>query len=109
MSETENKLQAELADLSSAEDFFDYFALPYDRAILNVSRLHILKRFNQYIAKAGGIDSFAPREAYGRCREYLAQAYRDFLTSSGIEEKIFRVFQQAQGVQTVSLDTLRRA
>ena len=109
MSDTTHNLQAELAGLSSAEDFFDYFALPYDRAILNVSRLHILKRFNQYIARAGGIESFAAREAYARCREFLAQAYRDFLTSSGIEEKIFRVFQQAQGVQTVSLDNLRRA
>lgn len=102
-------LQTDLARLSSAEDFFDYFALPYDRAILNVSRLHILKRFNQYLAKAGGLEKLSGREAYGRCREFLAQAYRDFLSSSGIEEKIFRVFQQAQGIQTVRLDSLRRA
>lgn len=102
-------LQTDLAGLSSAEEFFEYFALPYDRAILNVSRLHILKRFNQYLAKAGGLDKLAGRDAYSRCREFLAQAYRDFLTSSGIEEKIFRVFQQAQGIQTVRLDSLRRA
>lgn len=102
-------LQTDLAGLSSAEEFFEYFALPYDRAILNVSRLHILKRFNQYLVKAGGLDKLAGRDAYSRCREFLAQAYRDFLTSSGIEEKIFRVFQQAQGIQTVRLDSLRRA
>lgn len=109
MNNSTDHLQKDLEALSSAEEFFDYFAVPYDRAILNVSRLHILKRFNQYIAKAGGFDKLPGSEAYARCREFLVQAYTDFLTSSGLEEKIFRVFQQAHGIQTVSLDGLRRA
>jgi nitrogenase-stabilizing/protective protein len=100
-------LQTELAALSSAEDFFDYFAVPYDRAILDVSRLHILKRFNQYLARAGGLEQLDEAGAYRRCREFLAQAYRDFLGSSGLEQKLFRVFRQAQGQATVPLAALR--
>lgn len=93
--------------LESAEDFLDYFAIPYDVAVVNINRLHILKRFYQYLAKKGGIDGLPPASAYSSCREMLARSYMDFLESSGIEQKVFRVFQKAQGEHTVSLDRLR--
>ena len=35
--------------VSAAEEFLDYFGVDYDRAVVNVNRLHILKRFHQYI------------------------------------------------------------
>ncbi|HEY0200457.1 MAG TPA: nitrogenase-stabilizing/protective protein NifW, partial [Burkholderiaceae bacterium] len=38
-----------LKALSSAEDFLQFFGVPYDQKVVNVSRLHILKRFFQYI------------------------------------------------------------
>ena len=102
------RLLAELKALDSAEAFLDYFALPYDRAIVNVSRLHILKRFTQYLAHAGGIERLPPASAYSTCRELLARAYTDFVDSSGLEQKVFKVFQTACGTQTVPLGRLRR-
>lgn len=95
--------------LESAEDFLDYFAIPYDLPVVNVSRLHILKRFYQYLAKQGGVESLPPASAYSACREMLAAAYMDFLNSSGIEQKVFKVFQTAQGEHRVPVSGLRRA
>ena len=37
----ETFLNAELGSLSAAEEFFDYFGVPYDQHVVNVSRLHI--------------------------------------------------------------------
>lgn len=102
-------LTRDMQHLGSAEEFLDYFAVPYDRAVVNVSRLHILKRFNQYLAQKGGVDQLEPASAYTVCRELLAHAYNDFLNSSGIQEKVFKVFQAAQGEHRVSIDSLRRA
>jgi nitrogenase-stabilizing/protective protein len=102
-------LADELGRLESAEAFMEYFDLAYDAHALNVSRLHILKRFNQYLARAGGIDAFEPGLARERCRELLAAAYRDFLASSGVEQKVFRVFQRARGEQRVPVTGITRA
>lgn len=101
-------LARDLQQLSSAEEFLDYFAVPYDRPVVNVSRLHILKRFNQYLTQAGGIDGLPPAEAFTTCRGLLARAYTDFVSSSGIAEKVFRVFRTAQGEHPVSVDGLKR-
>ena len=38
-------------DLVSAEDFLDYFEVPYDPAVVQVNRLHILQRFHDYLAR----------------------------------------------------------
>jgi nitrogenase-stabilizing/protective protein len=100
-------LIADLKQLDSAEAFLDYFALPFDKAVVNISRLHILKRFYQYLSRHGGIEGLPPATAYSTCRELLARAYGDFLTSSGIEQKVFKVFQTAQGEHRVGLDGLR--
>lgn len=95
--------------LESAEDFLDYFAIPYDVAVVNISRLHILKRFYQYLAKQGGIDGLPPASAFSTCRELLAKSYMDFLNSSGIEQKVFKVFQTAAGQQSIPVSGIRRA
>ncbi len=101
-------LANDLKQLESAEDFLEYFALPYDRSIVNVSRLHILKRFYQYLSKQGGIEGLPPASAFSTCRELLAKAYTDFIHSSGLEQKVFKVFQSAQGEHRVSVEGLRR-
>ena len=44
-------LEDDLQQLYSIEAFLDYFELEYDPKIVSVSRLHILKRFNQYLAR----------------------------------------------------------
>ena len=92
-------LAEELDRLESAEAFFEYFGLAYDPHTLNVSRLHILKRFNQYLSQAGGIDASDPA---------LARAYEDFVASSGIEQKVFRVFQRARGEHRVPITGIGR-
>jgi nitrogenase-stabilizing/protective protein len=102
----ENFLQ-QLKALSSAEDFLLFFGLPFEQEVLNVSRLHILKRFFQYIRQQNlqtQTDELALFKAY---REQLAHAYQDFVTSTPAREKVFKVFQDAQGRQHVSLDSLR--
>jgi nitrogenase-stabilizing/protective protein len=101
-------LAKDLEKLESAEAFMEYFDLAYEPHTLNVSRLHILKRFNQYLARAGGIESFEPELARERCRELLAAAYRDFVVSSGVEQKVFRVFQRARGEQRVPVARIAR-
>ena len=83
-----------MEDLVSAEDFLDYFAVPYDPAVVHVNRLHILQRFHDYLTK-------------------LDRAYQDFVTSDSLTEKVFAVFQNVSkpdgGMSSfVSLDKVFR-
>jgi nitrogenase-stabilizing/protective protein len=101
-----NTMQA-LGALSAAEEFFDYLGIPYEPAVLHVNRLHILKRFNQYLRAAkpdvAGLDGEAQHAAY---RELLGRAYEDFIRSTPAREKVFKVFQDADGTH-VGLESLR--
>ena len=45
-----SQLRNQLERFSAAEEFLDFFQVPYAQAVVNVNRLHILKRFNQYPA-----------------------------------------------------------
>jgi len=47
------ELDEELAELSSAEDFLEFFGVEYDPSVVHVNRLHILQRFHDYLAEAG--------------------------------------------------------
>jgi len=40
-------------------------------------------------------------------RGFLLQAYQDFTTSSAAQEKVFKVFQDSDGKQHVTVDALR--
>jgi nitrogenase-stabilizing/protective protein len=84
-------LLEQLDELSSAEDFFLFFLLPYDERVLNVCRLHIMKRMGQYLKRT----EFGPMtddEIFLHARLQLKQAYLDFVTSTPVEEKVFKVF-----------------
>lgn len=97
-----------LAKLSAAEEFLDFFAVPYQQAIVNVNRLHILKRFYQYLRQDKGLGASSDEtELYKRYQGLLARAYDDFVRSTPAEEKVFKVFQEAGGARGVSLDSLR--
>lgn len=96
-----------LTRLSSAEEFLEFFALPYDQALVNVCRLHILKRFYQYLRRETGLKDLDEAGMYARYRDLLARAYADFVASTPAQEKVFKVFQDAEGAKTFSVDSLR--
>lgn len=102
-----DELTQRLATLSSAEDFLEFFALPFDQSVVNVNRLHILKRFYQYLRAEQGVADGEAGVVYARYRALLARAYEDFVTSTPAQEKVFKVFQDADGQQRVSLASLR--
>jgi nitrogenase-stabilizing/protective protein len=103
MDEFNERLKA----LSSAEDFFAFFAVPYAESVVQVNRLHILKRFYQYLHKAEGLSEQNEVDLYRRYRALLALAYQDFVQSTPAQEKVFKVFQDVDGTQHVRASALR--
>lgn len=97
----------QLKALSSAEDFLQYFGVPFDQAVVNVSRLHILKRFFQYIRQENLLAESNEVGLYTSYREQLLKAYNDFVKSTPAQEKVFKVFQDVNGRQHVTLDSLK--
>ncbi|QIK38539.1 nitrogen fixation protein NifW [Caldichromatium japonicum] len=96
---------AELTGLESAEDFLDYFGIDYRPAIVEVNRLHILKRFHDYL-EAHRQRSGEP--GYAEYRALLVRAYEDFVHSDAYTEKVMRVHQKAAGIARVSIASLIR-
>ena len=93
----------EMEALESAEEFLQYFGIPFSPRVLAVHRLHILQRFHNYLGGAGEAPGF---EA---CKALLARAYADFVKSDARTEAVFRVFQRAQGIAKVSIQSIGRA
>jgi nitrogenase-stabilizing/protective protein len=93
--------EEESRKLVNAEDYFRFFDVAFDPKVVQVNRLHILKKFGQFrevIEKEWPKDGppEKKREAY---RKALERAYETFLTSTAQEEKLFKVFQQeASGI-----------
>ena len=102
--ETTN-LEDDVADLESAEDFLNYFQVPFDPAVVHVNRLHILQRFHDYL-------EFCPetrRPTRAEYRACLAMAYEDFVKSDAISEKVFKVLKRAAGIATVPVSAIGHA
>ena len=59
-----------LEDLSSAEDFLDFFGVEYDASVVQVNRLHILQRYHDYLEKTR--DSMPGRDQAQRRRRQVA-------------------------------------
>ncbi len=97
----------QLKALSSAEDFLQYFGVPFDQGVVNVSRLHILKRFFQYIRQENLLVQIDEVGLFTQYREQLLKAYGDFVKSTPAQEKVFKVFQDVNGRQHVTLDSLK--
>jgi len=91
----ENTLHEAMGDLVSAEDFLEFFAIPFDQQVVQVKRLHILQRFHDYLCRQA--PSLPPDEEAQRTiyRLWLERAYLDFVESDALSEKVFRVFQHA--------------
>jgi nitrogenase-stabilizing/protective protein len=89
--ETLDDFELDLDELESAEDFLNYFAVPFDAAVVHVNRLHILQRFHDYLSDLDELpDSVTAR--FAAHAELLKRAYQDFVDSDARTEKVFRVF-----------------
>lgn len=104
-------LDEAMSELVSAEDFLNYFGIEYQQAVVHVNRLHILQRFHDYMKKA-----VMPEDEAGRRLVYqtmLTQAYRDFVQSDALTEKVFKVFHmhepQVKCVPVSAITVSRRA
>ncbi len=106
MSQALEALYQSLSSLSAAEEFFQFFGVPYEQTVVHVNRLHILKRFQQYLRTTPGLADLDSGTLRSRCQELLARAYQDFVRSTPAQEKVFKVFQDMDG-QQVGLDKLR--
>ncbi len=88
-----SKTLTQFNQLVNAEDYLEFFGLPYDPQFVNVNRLHILQKFSSLIKT---IDSESPdlseSEKLERYQTALEQAYNTFTTSSPLNEKLFKVF-----------------
>ncbi|MBP7337948.1 nitrogenase stabilizing/protective protein NifW [Niveispirillum sp.] len=88
----------ELSRLSSAEDFFVHLDVPYDPAVVRVARLHIMRRMGQYLRGSdvdGELLTGEEADLRALCRSHLEQAYQDFVASSPIAERLFKVHRDA--------------
>lgn len=83
-----------LRSLSSAEEFFDVLKVPYDPEVLRVARLHILRRMGQYLSEQP-LASMGDDAAEAACQDTLARAYNDFVASSPLQERVFKVLKDA--------------
>jgi nitrogenase-stabilizing/protective protein len=100
-------LANKLTQLSSAEDFLQFFGVPHDESVVHVSRLHILKRFYQYIRQEQSLPENNDPALYQCYRALLVKAYGDFVKSTPAQEKVFKVFQDVDGHQHVTLQSLK--
>jgi nitrogenase-stabilizing/protective protein len=84
----------QLNKASSAEDFFALLGVEYDAKVVNVARLHILRRMAQYLASEdfAGVPEAVVAE---RCKAVLERAYGDFVVSTPIDQRVFKVHQDA--------------
>jgi nitrogenase-stabilizing/protective protein len=100
-----DEILARLNKASAAEEFFTLLGVDYDPRIVNVARLHILRRMGQYLVAedfAGATDEIVAE----RCKTVLERAYADFVASSPIDQRVFKVLKDAVAPQTKAAPTL---
>lgn len=99
-------ISEDLAGLSSAEEFLKFLDISFDPHIVSVNRLHILKRFNVYLAQIEEIGQLSATQRKEQYRAMLLRAYNDFVDSSARAEKVFPVFTRG-GRGFVALSALK--
>jgi len=78
-----------------AEDYFEFFQLPYDQKVVNVNRLHILRKFSQFMQEIDEDDTdITTSDKLSKYCEALQKAYQVFLDSTPQEQKLFKVFNE---------------
>ena len=103
-------LEDALEELSSAEDFLQYFNIPYEPSIVHVNRLHIMQRYHDYLDdSAAAMENYQGNEEAMKAayKALLERAYQDFVDSDALTEKVFKVFKmQEQQNGFVSVESL---
>lgn len=94
--------------LATAEEYLNFFSIPFDPKVVQVNRLHILKKFSQLKKeidqKEPGLNS---EEKFGRYKSAMEASYQLFVLSNAVEQKLFKVFQEpAPGF--ISLSSIER-
>ena len=84
----------QLNKTSAAEDFFKLLDVQYDPRVLNVARLHILRRMGQYLVSED-FTGASNEDVAARCKGFLEQAYQDFVLSSPLDQRVFKVLRDA--------------
>jgi nitrogenase-stabilizing/protective protein len=85
----------EFQKLTDAEQYFEFFDLAYDPQVVNINRLHILKKFSQSLEEIDTKFVESPEaEKLSFYREALENSYATLQTSNAIEQKLFKVFHQ---------------
>lgn len=88
----------ELGRLSAAEEFFVFLDVPFESTVVQVARLHILRRMGQYLKGSeidGVFEGLGDPDIRALCRAHLEQAYQDFVASTPIQERLFKVHKEA--------------
>ena len=94
LAQSDGHVLAALKSAGSAEDFFALLGVPFDPKVLQIARLHILKRMSEYLEGDDLEGMFDPVVA-ARCKTVLERAYEDFVNSTPIKERVFKVLKQA--------------
>lgn len=101
-----SNLQEELEELESAEDFLTYFGIEYDAAVVHVNRLHILQRYHDYLTRAQETLPESDEALKGVHQALLKRAYQDFIESTPLQEKVFKVLKDAAGESFVAISDI---
>jgi nitrogenase-stabilizing/protective protein len=89
----------ELQHLSTAEDFFRYLDVEYDPDELHIARLHVMRRFGQYLERES-LEGLNDEDIRRRCRTLLETARDDFARRSTLAGGDFSVSRNAKALST---------
>lgn len=96
------KILEDLKHLKDAEDFFNYFNVEYDEHVVKPYRLHILKKFSIYMEEV--LSDASEEEIFFRLRNCLIKAYQDFLYSTPIQQRLFKVHKDVAGIYPINFE-----
>ena len=98
--ETHEDWELDMDDLSSAEEFLQFFDIDYEPSIVHVNRLHILQRFHDYLEEVTDMPE-STQEKYTVYAALLLKAYSDFVDSDARTEKVFKVFRMLEPLEVM--------
>ncbi|EEW25362.1 nitrogenase stabilizing/protective protein NifW [Rhodobacter ferrooxidans] len=102
---------AQIQALPSTEAIFEFLDVPYNPEVVNVARLHILKRMGVYLQPAS-LSGQSDATILAAAKDALRRAHADFETSTPLQEKVFKVLANANAKRSprlVPLSAIRPA